>query len=102
MTDSLAARLTRAPRLADPERAKARLDDLLAAGPDLAPVFEAARDLLLGLADHSPFLWGLAARDPARLAGLLERAPEESNAAILASTCAFNVLRNDVENCHMM
>ncbi|AWB20021.1 bifunctional glutamine-synthetase adenylyltransferase/deadenyltransferase [Methylobacterium currus] len=87
MTGPLAARLTRAPRLAEPDRAQARLSDLLAEAPDLAPLLAEggpARDLLLGLADHSPFLWGLAARDPARLAGLLERPPEDSNAAILA------------------
>ncbi|NGM33949.1 bifunctional [glutamine synthetase] adenylyltransferase/[glutamine synthetase]-adenylyl-L-tyrosine phosphorylase [Methylobacterium sp. DB0501] len=96
MIGSLAARLTRAPRLAEPERARARLDDLLASDPDLASRLEPGRDLLLGLADHSPFLWGLAARDPARLAGLLERAPEESNAAILAEQRGAGLAGGDV------
>ena len=32
-----------------------------------------ARDLLLGLADHSPYLWGLIAEDPARLGALVGR-----------------------------
>lgn len=87
MTGPLSGRLTAAPRLAEPERAQARLADLLTEAPDLAPLLGEdgpARDLLLGLADHSPFLWGLAARDSARLAGLLARPPEDSNAAILA------------------
>ena len=36
------------------------------------------RDLLLGIADHSPYLWSLATEDPARLARLLLRSPEDS------------------------
>ncbi|SEP19216.1 glutamate-ammonia-ligase adenylyltransferase [Methylobacterium sp. ap11] len=99
MTGSLSARLARAPRLADPERAHSRVADLLAEAPGLAPLIGEggpARDLLLGLADHSPFLWWLAARDPARLAGLLERAPEESNAGILADQRAAGLAGGDV------
>ncbi len=99
MTGPLSARLTAAPRLAEPERAQGRLADLLAEAPDLAPIASGegpARDLLLGLADHSPFLWGLAARDPARLAGLLARSPEESNAAILADQRAAGLAGGDV------
>lgn len=99
MTGPLSARLTAAPRLAEPERAQGRLADLLAEAPDLAPLLGEggpARDLLLGLADHSPFLWGLAARDPARLAGLLARPPEESNAGILADQRAAGLAGGDV------
>ncbi|MGF3027876.1 bifunctional [glutamine synthetase] adenylyltransferase/[glutamine synthetase]-adenylyl-L-tyrosine phosphorylase [Methylobacterium aquaticum] len=99
MTASLAARLTSAPRLAEPERAQTRLSDLLAEAPDLAPVLGEdgpARDLLLGLADHSPFLWGLAARDPARLARLLATPPEASNAAILADQRGAGLAGGDV------
>ena len=99
MTGSLSARLARAPRLADPERAHSRVADLLAEAPGLAPLIGEggpARGLLLGLADHSPFLWGLAARDPTRLAGLLERAPEDSNAAILADQRAAGLAGGDV------
>ncbi|QRE75711.1 bifunctional [glutamine synthetase] adenylyltransferase/[glutamine synthetase]-adenylyl-L-tyrosine phosphorylase [Methylobacterium aquaticum] len=99
MTGPLSARLTAAPRLAEPERAQGRLADLLAEAPDLAPLLGEggpARDLLLGLADHSPFLWGLAAREPARLAGLLARPPEESNAAILADQRAAGLAGGDV------
>ncbi len=99
MTGPLSGRLTAAPRLAEPERAQARLADLLAEAPDLAPLLGEdgpARDLLLGLADHSPFLWGLAARDPARLAGLLARPPEDSNAAILADQRGAGLAGGDV------
>ncbi|TGD98966.1 bifunctional [glutamine synthetase] adenylyltransferase/[glutamine synthetase]-adenylyl-L-tyrosine phosphorylase [Methylobacterium nonmethylotrophicum] len=99
MTASLAARLTLAPRLAEPERARARLGDLLAEAPELAPLVGEggpARDLFLGLADHSPFLWGLAARDPARLAGLLQRSPEDANAAILADQRRAGLAGGDV------
>ncbi|WP_279359571.1 bifunctional [glutamine synthetase] adenylyltransferase/[glutamine synthetase]-adenylyl-L-tyrosine phosphorylase [Methylobacterium indicum] len=99
MTGPLAARLAQAPRLAEPERARSRLADLLGAAPDLAPLIGEdgpTRDLLLGLADHSPFLWGLAARDPARLAGLLERSPDDSNAAILADQREAGLAGGDV------
>jgi len=34
--------------------------------------------LVLGLADHSPYLWGLIAEDPARAQRLLDRPPQES------------------------
>lgn len=42
------------------------------------------RALLLGLADHSPFLWQILARDPARFAALVDQPPEEANAALVA------------------
>ncbi len=83
MTEALQARLTAAPVLADPEGAAARLAEIAPSLPD--PLLSGpARDLLLGLADHSPFLWGIAARDPDRLAGLLQAAPEASLARIVA------------------
>ena len=83
MTEALQARLTAAPVLADPEGAAARLAEIAPNLPD--PLLSGpARDLLLGLADHSPFLWGIAARDPDRLAGLLQAAPETSLARIVA------------------
>ena len=34
------------------------------------------RTLLLGLADHSEFLWGIVARAPERFVALVEQAPE--------------------------
>ena len=46
----------------------------------LAPLVErkATRELLLGVADHSPFLWSLIEEDPARLARLLAAPPEDA------------------------
>ncbi|GJD48772.1 Bifunctional glutamine synthetase [Methylobacterium crusticola] len=93
MTGPLLARLRTAPLLSDPDRARDRLDDLLAlldARPERASLAAAlrqdgaARALLLGLADHSPFLWGLAARGPDRLGELLAEAPEAAHAALVA------------------
>jgi glutamate-ammonia-ligase adenylyltransferase len=42
-----------------------------------------ARRLMLGIADHSPFLFDLALRDPDRLAGFLSRDPELSFVTLL-------------------
>jgi glutamate-ammonia-ligase adenylyltransferase len=95
-------RLTQAPPLADARQARARLADLIerAEGEPAAAALvprlaeERLRDLLLGLADHSPFLWQLAYQDPARLADLTLRAPEEVHRDIVArQTEAFRALR---------
>ncbi|TXN42064.1 bifunctional [glutamine synthetase] adenylyltransferase/[glutamine synthetase]-adenylyl-L-tyrosine phosphorylase [Methylobacterium sp. WL30] len=76
-------RLGAAPALHDPNTAAARLGDVEAAFPAgfLTPPL---RPLLLGIADHSPFLWRLIAQAPERFAALVEKAPEASDAAITA------------------
>lgn len=79
--DSLRARLSQAPVLADPEGAAARLADL--DRPDLAGD-PRVRAMLAGLAEHSTFLWGIATRDPERLGRLLDASPEESLARLVA------------------
>src|SRR6202167_1558435 len=82
MTATLADGLIDAPRLAAPAEARRRVASLIetpsAAG--LAPELRRgrARGVLLGLADHSPSLWGLVKEDPERLARLLRRPPGES------------------------
>ncbi|WP_264044955.1 bifunctional [glutamine synthetase] adenylyltransferase/[glutamine synthetase]-adenylyl-L-tyrosine phosphorylase [Methylobacterium flocculans] len=82
-TGSLRARLSAAPVLSDPEGARARLD---AVAPLLGPagLDPAVQTLLLGIADHSAFLWPLIARAPERLAALLEAEPEAAHADIVA------------------
>ncbi|NBJ11530.1 bifunctional [glutamine synthetase] adenylyltransferase/[glutamine synthetase]-adenylyl-L-tyrosine phosphorylase [Microvirga sp. SYSU G3D207] len=93
MKNALISRLAKAPLVADPRRAKAQLKDLaerLRDEPETAALLEhlddgAFRDLLLGLADHSPFLWQLIVNNPARLARLAFAAPEETHRAIVAS-----------------
>jgi glutamate-ammonia-ligase adenylyltransferase len=90
---SLAARLKAAPPLADPKRARARLADLSAraeAKPEaevLRPLLDGGsfRDLVLALAEHSTFLWQLAAADPIRLARLAATPPEETLRALCAA-----------------
>jgi glutamate-ammonia-ligase adenylyltransferase len=81
--DALHARLSAAPVLADPAGAEARFAEIAA---DLPAALRRgpARDLLRGLADHSPFLWGIARRDPARLTRLLADPPEDSLARLVA------------------
>ncbi|WP_374308277.1 bifunctional [glutamine synthetase] adenylyltransferase/[glutamine synthetase]-adenylyl-L-tyrosine phosphorylase [Methylocella sp.] len=72
-------RLAAAPVVLDEAKAGARLDELLGleGAGRLREIFEApaARRLVEGVADHSPFLWRLALRDPARLARCLDGDP---------------------------
>src|ERR671920_498895 len=90
---SLAARLKGAPVLADAKRARARLADLLARAaekPEAEPLARLAEtgpfhDLLLALADHSPFLWQLTSTDPARLARLAAASPEQTLGALCSA-----------------
>jgi glutamate-ammonia-ligase adenylyltransferase len=80
---SLRARLSAAPVLSDPDAAAARLAAVAPAWP--AGFLDAPlRALLLGLADHSAFLWQLVARAPDRLAALVEAEPEAALAAVIA------------------
>jgi glutamate-ammonia-ligase adenylyltransferase len=82
---SLASRVAQVPPLADARRAQDKLADLIARAKDapssraILPYLDggAFRDLVLALADHSPFLWQLALADPARLARLAGSAPED-------------------------
>ena len=95
MSAALAHRLTRAPRASQRGLSRIRLDELLAdpRASDLATLAASppVDALLLGIADHSPYLWRLIRANPARLQRLLEAAPEamlESGLAELATACA--------------
>jgi glutamate-ammonia-ligase adenylyltransferase len=98
MTASLAERLSDAPRLSAPAQARRRLEALLAErdAADLGALVsrQNVRDLLLGLADHSPYLWRLIAQDAGRLARLLGAPPEQTLAALVA---ALEARRDDDE-----
>ena len=89
MTATLAEGLVEAPRLAAPAEARRRLAALLetAAAAELKPELERGRtrDVLLGLADHSPYLWALVREDPERLVRLLRRPPGESLDALVGT-----------------
>jgi glutamate-ammonia-ligase adenylyltransferase len=90
---SLLSRLTQAPPVSDLRRAKAQLADFIKRAREepqasaLLPHLESGlfRDLLLSLADHSPFLWQLVASDPVRMAELVLHMPEEAHHAIVES-----------------
>src|ERR1700677_2450168 len=89
MTATLAESLVDAPRLSAPAEARRRLAALLgtSSSAELAREVERGRtrDVLLGLADHSPYLWALVQEDPPRLVRLLGRPPGESlDALVLA------------------
>ena len=58
----------------------------------------ATRSLLLGLADHSPYLWTLVTEDPARAARLLTQPPEMSLDAMTAALLA----RRDADEAELM
>ena len=82
MSAALIETIHAAPRLARPDVARRRLAGLMAQA-DAAPLAEPLaraplRDLALGLADHSPYLWGLIAENPSRLARLLAASPRRS------------------------
>ena len=81
---SLRDRLVSAPVQGDAAAARARLAEV---EPALPPGFLSAplRALLLGLADHSPFLWQAVLRDPNRLVALCEQSPDSANAALCLS-----------------
>ena len=100
---SLLNRLTKAPLVADQKRAKAQLKDFIGRvrdQPEAASLLQHLdeglfRDLLLGIADHSPFLWQLAINGPARVARLAFTAPEEAHRAIVENqTGLFRALRS--------
>lgn len=102
-TNSLLDRLTKAPPVADAKRAKAQLTDFVRRvreGPGAEALSDALdgglfRDLLLALADHSPFLWQLVVNDPARTARLASEPPEEAHRAIIESQSGlFRELRS--------
>jgi [glutamine synthetase] adenylyltransferase / [glutamine synthetase]-adenylyl-L-tyrosine phosphorylase len=91
--DALIDRLTQAPPVSDRERAGERLADFLdraEADPDcssLLPRLDGGlfRDLILSIADHSPFLWQVIVTNPARLQRLTLHAPEQVHAEIVQS-----------------
>ncbi len=58
----------------------------------------ATRSLLLGLADHSPYLWTLVTEDPTRAARLLTQPPEMSLDAMTAALLA----RRDADEAELM
>jgi [glutamine synthetase] adenylyltransferase / [glutamine synthetase]-adenylyl-L-tyrosine phosphorylase len=92
MTAALAELLVEAPRLSAPAEARRRVAALLEASPgaELAPELEhgRTRDVLLGLADHSSYLWTLVQEDPDRLVRLLKRPPGESLDALVQALAA--------------
>jgi glutamate-ammonia-ligase adenylyltransferase len=92
VSGALAERLRDAPRLVAPAMANKRLESLLRdpRAEALAPLAaaEATRALLLGIADHSLFLWSLIAEDPDRLARLLAAPPEDALAALIEQIAA--------------
>ncbi len=98
MNRSLAEDVVAAPRLSAPAVARGRLDALIVApeARGLAPLLDAGRtrDLLLGIADHSPHLWTLATEDPARLVRLLSRPPKKALEALVS---ALRARRDDDE-----
>src|SRR5271163_1521839 len=102
MTATLAESLVDAPRLSAPAEARRRLAALLNTSPsvELARELECARtrDVLLGLADHSPYLWALVQDDRERLVRLLGRPPGESLDALVQTL----VSRRDEQEADLM
>src|SRR5437763_669747 len=86
MTAALAESSVDAPRLSGPAEARRRVAELVDTAPaELKPELERGRtrDVLLGLADHSPYLWTLVLEDTARLVRLLKHPPNDSLDALV-------------------
>jgi len=88
---SLAECIRKAPRLSAPRVAKRAVAELLtdsasATANSLKRLFERkpVRRLVEGIADGSPFLWGLIREDPPRLAELLDANPKSHLAGLIA------------------
>jgi glutamate-ammonia-ligase adenylyltransferase len=80
--------LSRYPCVADHEKAEMRVAALLQTGPEALRSLGAQPQvgrLLLGLCDHSPYLWRLASMDVERLTRLLSTAPDESRYTALTN-----------------
>src|SRR5580658_10616528 len=102
MTATLAESLVDAPQLSAPVEARRRLAAFLktSSSAELARQLERGRtrDVLLGLADHSPYLWTLVQEDPERLVRLLRRPPGESLDALVRALA----LRRDEGEAELM
>ena len=93
MIAALAEGLVEAPRLSAPAEARRALASCSnSAAAELEPELERGRtrDVLLGLADHSPYLWALIQEDPAGLSGC------SSVRRAKRSTRSFRRLASDV------
>jgi [glutamine synthetase] adenylyltransferase / [glutamine synthetase]-adenylyl-L-tyrosine phosphorylase len=90
--NSLAARISAAPKLIDPDAARARVAAWLKGAPAedsgslkaLLAAHPVLNTLLESLAESSPYLWELASRESARLLHLLQSDPDEHLAVLLA------------------
>jgi [glutamine synthetase] adenylyltransferase / [glutamine synthetase]-adenylyl-L-tyrosine phosphorylase len=102
MSSALADLIRAAPRLASPATATRRLAGLMqeAEAAPLAKLLARPplRDLALGLADHSPYLWGLIVEDPSRLARLLDAPPQQSLDRLVAAMAG----RRDADEAALM
>ena len=102
MTATLAEGLIDAPRLSAPAEARRSLAELLDASSAVGLKRELqrgrTRDVLLGLAEHSPYLWALIQEDPARLVRLLKRPPGESLDALVQALA----VRHDEDEAELM
>jgi glutamate-ammonia-ligase adenylyltransferase len=102
MTATLADGLVDAPRVSAPAQARRRLGELLEtpSAAELKPELKRGRtrDVLLGLADHSPYLWALVQEDPDRLVRLLRRPLGESLDALVQALA----LRRDEQEADLM
>ena len=88
--------------LSAPAEARRSLAELLDASPAAGLKRELergrTRDVLLGLADHSPYLWALIQEDPVRLLRLLKRRPGELLDALVQALA----LRRDEHDADLM
>jgi len=108
---TLAERIIAAPLAIDAKSARARVAEWLASLPGtqarplraLLVAHPTVAALLQSLTESSPYLWGLANQDPARLLRLLACTPEAHLAALLAdSGCAVAASEDEAQAMYLL
>lgn len=101
--NALIDRFTQAPPVSDMKRAESQLADFIERAGDepqsaaLLPHLASGlfHDVILSIADHSPFLWQVILNNPSRLQRLALNAPEKTHAEIVQSQAnLFRELRS--------
>lgn len=106
---SLAGRIRETPRIAEPRHAKAAVEELVASAGDAAPALKRQLEkpevfkLVEGIAEESPFLWGLIRENASRFSALLHESPEHRFSRLIEDTAEkVRAAASDAEVMHLL